>query len=383
MIRGIHKKIRVLECIRQGQIGGGETHLLSLVENIDRTKYEPIVLSFTDGPMITKLADMNISTHIIHTERPFDISVWKKVRTLILIEKIELIHCHGTRAVSNVFRAAKSLKIPLIYSIHGWSFHEDQHPLVKKIRIWGEKFLTSVTSRNIAVSESSRASGKSHMPSFKASVIQYGINQKKFDPDLQFKNIRGEINLDSSALLILFVARFTKQKQPLSMIRAFADALRQQPKLHLLMVGDGDEKKEALELVSQLSIESRVHFLPFRNDVPDVLAAADIFVLPSLWEGLPIGLLEAMSMGKPVIATNVDGTKEVITNGQNGLLIETQDLVANLSRAIVKLAESESLRDQLSKNVLQTIKADFNAESMTRKIEKIYEDLTCKENRSE
>ncbi len=383
MIHDSHKKIRVLECIRQGQIGGGETHLLSLVENIDRTKYEPIVLSFTDGPMVTKLADMNISTHIIHTERPFDISVWKKVRNLILNEKIELIHCHGTRAVSNVFRAAKTLNIPLIYSIHGWSFHEDQHPLVKKIRIWGEKFLTSVTSRNIAVSESSRASGISFMPSFKASVIQYGINQKKFDPTLQFKNIRGEINVDSSSLLILFVARFTKQKQPLSMINAFAEALQQKPELHLLMVGDGDEKKEALQLVSKLNIESHVHFLPFRSDVPDLLAAADIFVLPSLWEGLPIGLLEAMSMGKPVIATSVDGTKEVITNGQNGLLIETQDLVANLSQAIVKLAENESLRNQLSKNVLQTIKADFNAESMTRKIEKIYEDLTYEKSRSD
>ncbi len=374
MIHLADKKIRVLECIRQGQIGGGETHLLSLVENIDRTKFEPVVLSFTDGPMIIKLADMNVNTHIIYTERPFDISIWRKVRNLILNEKIDLIHCHGTRAVSNVFRAAKSLNIPLIYSIHGWSFHEDQHPLIKKIRIWGEKYLTSVTTRNIAVSESSRASGKSYMPSFKASVIQYGIDQKKFDPALRFKNIRGEINVDSSVLLILFVARFTKQKQPLSMIRAFAEALRQKPALHLLMVGDGDQKKEALELVGQLHIESHVHFLPFRNDVPDLLAASDIFVLPSLWEGLPIGLLEAMSMGKPIIATNVDGTKEVIKNGENGLLIEIEDLISNLSKAIVSLAESESLRNQLSKNVLQTIKTDFTAELMTRKIEKIYEE---------
>ncbi|HSZ32491.1 MAG TPA: hypothetical protein VK772_04225, partial [Puia sp.] len=74
--------------------------------------------------------------------------------------------------------------------------------------------------------------------------------------------------------------------------------------------------------------------------------------------------------------TNVDGTKEVIKNGHNGLLIEVEDLVSNLSHAILNLAESESLRNHLSKNVLQTIKTDFNAESMTRKIEKIYEELT-------
>ena len=103
----IENKIKILQCIRQGQIGGGETHLLSLVENIDRSLFEPIVLSFTNGPMVDRLKLMGVKTHVIYSEKPFDFSVWKKVTELLITEKIALIHCHGTRATSNLYRSAK------------------------------------------------------------------------------------------------------------------------------------------------------------------------------------------------------------------------------------------------------------------------------------
>ena len=114
-------KIKVLECIRQGQIGGGESHLLSLVENLDKSRYEPVVLSFTDGPMIERLKQMNIPVHVIPTTRPFDITKWRTVKKFIEEQKVSLVHAHGTRAASNVLQAAQSLKLPLIYTIHGWS----------------------------------------------------------------------------------------------------------------------------------------------------------------------------------------------------------------------------------------------------------------------
>src|SRR3954471_21303751 len=147
------KKIRVLQGIRQGKIGGGESYLLSLVENIDRDLIEPVVLSFTDGPMIDRLRANGISTHVIHTEKPFDIRVWKKVKDLIREEKIDVVHAHGTRANSNMFWAAKKMGLPIIYTCHAWSFHIDQNPLVKKFRIWSEGFLTSRMDVNICGSK--------------------------------------------------------------------------------------------------------------------------------------------------------------------------------------------------------------------------------------
>jgi len=369
------KKIRVLQCIRQGQIGGGETHLLTLIENINREVYEPVVLSFTDGPMIKKLLKINIKTYIIYSEKPFDFRVWKKVAALLVEEKIDLVHCHGTRAISNVFKAAKYLKLPIVYTIHGWSFHDDQPWLIKKIKIWCEYFLTSKADINIAVSESNKASGLAVIKSLKAVVINNGINQQRFAPGKYFKNIREEIKIDTSAILIIFIARFTAHKQPLSLIKAFAEALKLQPNLQLLMVGEGDETAEANQLVRKKKIENGIHFLPFRQDVPDLLAAADIFVLPSLWEGLPIGLLEAMSMGKAVIATNVDGSREIVKNHYSGLLIETDNLVQNLTKAILDLAGDKNLREELSQNALKTVRANFDAVEMSKKIESIYENL--------
>lgn len=244
--------------------------------------------------------------------------------------------------------------------------------MVRRFKIWIEHFLTSISHANIAVSESNRASGKQQINSFKAVVINNGIDQQKFDPEQKFKDIRHELKVDPTKILIAFIARFTAHKQPLSLLKAFAIACKENSSLQLLMVGEGDEREHAYEFVEKMNIKDRVHFLPFRQDVPDLLAASDIFVLPSLWEGLPIGLLEAMSMCKAVIATNVDGTKEIVKNGYNGLLIETDNLVENIAKAILTLSKDKLLRDQLSANAISTVRVAYDAAVMTRKTEQVY-----------
>jgi len=374
----LNKKIRILQCIRQGQIGGGESHLLSLVENMDKTIFEPIVLSFTDGPMIAKLQDVGITTHIIHTEKPFDFFKWKAVKQLLIEQNIDLIHAHGTRANSNIMWAAKKLMLPIIYSIHGWSFHNDQKLLVKNIRIYSEKILTSKSDINISVSQSNKQTGIDQISGFKSVVVNNGIDQVKFNPNANFKDVRKELKVDEKVLLLLFIARFTAHKQPLSLIKAFALALKKIPDIKLLMVGEGDQKKEALQLAKDLKIEANIIFQSFRQDVPDVLAAADIFILPSLWEGLPIGLLEAMSMGKSVIATNVDGTSEILKNHHNGILIELSNLNEDLAEAIVLLSTDKGLREKFKINAIETVRNRFNALTMTKQIETIYRELLTK-----
>jgi glycosyltransferase involved in cell wall biosynthesis len=366
------KRINILECIRQGQIGGGESHLLSLVENLDKEIFNPRVLSFTDGPMIDRLRKMDIPVDIIPTLRPFDLSKWKQVQKLMKENQVELVHAHGTRANSNVLWAARSLGIPVIYTVHGWSFHPDQKPLVRNIRIIGEKYLTSKSDLNISVSASNQQSGKQYINSFKSIVINNGIDLNKFDPTAKHKNIREELNIPHDKILVLFIARFTSHKQPLALVEAFAKAFRMNPQMHLLLVGDGDQKEEAKEMIRRSGMSEHITMEAFRQDVPDVLAAADIFVLPSLWEGLPIGLLEALAMGKAVIASNVDGTSEIIQHGENGMLVETEGLVENLTKALAELSVDENKRSHFSKNAIRTITEKYNAANMTREIEKVY-----------
>jgi glycosyltransferase involved in cell wall biosynthesis len=369
------KKIRILEGIRQGRIGGGESYLLGLVENLDREHFDPVVLSFTDGPMVDRLRAQGIETHVLYTETPFDIRIWKKVKNLIAELDIDIVHAHGTRACSNLFWAARRLQLPMIYTCHAWSFHLDQHPLVKKMRIWSEDFLTSRMDVNICGCEANKNTGKQLFRDFEAVVINNSIDSRRFNPYDEYKDIRAELGIGKEELVIVSVARFTSQKQPLKLIRAFARLSGRVPKVRLLMIGDGEEKEAAVKLIRSLGIGEKVILQPFRQDIPDVLAGSDIYVLPSLWEAFPIALLEAMSMGKAVIGTNVDGTPEIIRDRENGLLIGIDDLEADLEKALVELSTDQELRERLQQNAIRSIYNKYTVENLARKNENIYREL--------
>ena len=378
LICGMGQPIRILETIRQGQIGGGESHLLDLVENLDKSEFEPVVLSFTDGPMIDRLRQMGIPTHVIPTTKPFDITRWGAVRAFIQQQRVDLVHAHGTRAASNVFWATNNLHLPLIYTVHGWSFHDDQKPIIKKVRILGEQLLTQKSNVTISVSTSNQKTGQQQFPGFESLVINNGINTNRFDPANRFPDLRAELGISPTAILLVFVARFTHQKQPLALLDAFAEVAKQRPDVHLLMVGDGEQKQEAVEKLKTMACQNQITLVSFRHDVPAVLAAADIYILPSLWEGLSIALLEAMSMGKAIVATKTDGTVELITDQKNGLLVNINNLKANLTEAIIGLSANADRRKKMGLAARQTVMAGFDAATMTRQVEAVYRQLITK-----
>jgi len=367
------RKIRVLEAIRQGSVGGGETHVLSLVEELDRSVFEPIVLSFSDGQMIQKLNSLGIQSHVIDTKKAFDITVWKKVKNLLKHECIDLVHAHGTRANTNILWAAKSLKIPVIYTVHGWSFHDDQPFFTKKIRVITEKLLVKNVEYTIAVSESSKKTGQKYIQGFEGIVINNGINLTKFDPGKVQNCIRDKYKIPNNVTLLGFISRVTKQKDPFTMLEAFYRVLQNgEKKMKLLMVGDGDLKSQVIDKANALGIDEHIYFDDFRDDVPELLKAIDIYCLPSLWEGLPIGLLEAMAMEKAIIATNVDGSKEVISHGKDGILIEPAQPQA-LADAILCLHNNVQLRISMQCKARKAIYEKYNVIGMTHAVENLYQ----------
>ena len=107
------RKIKILQAIRQGKVGGGETHVLDLVNELNKARFESVILSFTEGPMVDKLRADGFKVYVVPTEKPFNYKVWKAVKKIVEHEKIDMIHAHGTRANSNTFSTAKSLGIPI------------------------------------------------------------------------------------------------------------------------------------------------------------------------------------------------------------------------------------------------------------------------------
>ena len=365
-------KIKILETIRQGQIGGGESHVLDLVPNLDKEVFEPVVLSFTDGPMVDKLKEAGIKTYVVHTEKPFDKSVRAKVGEIFDKEKFDLLHAHGTRSLSNTYYCATNRKVPIIYTVHGWSFHQDQNFIIRKLRIMSEKFLIKRTDLTIVISESNKRDGIEKCGMERYQLVHNGINLDKFNPDKEHPDLKEELGIPEGKTTAAFIVRMTIQKDPLTVVRAASIAVKKCKDIYFLMIGDGDLKDQAINLAKDLGLdESIIRFHKFRQDVPAVLNSIDIYTLPSLWEGLPIGMLEAMAMRKAVVATPADGSKEVIENGENGLLVPFRNPEA-LAEAIIKMHNDKELKKKCETNARLTVEKDFELHKMVRATEDIY-----------
>lgn len=322
--------------------------------------------------MISLLKSRGVKCFVIPTLKPFDFSVREPVTELIEKEQIDLVHIHGTRAFSNTYASARKLHKPIVYTVHGWTFNAFQSALKRFVSVKIEAWFSRMARQTINVSKNNREIGLKYISNLKSVVIQNGIDRKRFNPDLAYKDVRRELGIPEDRILIGSIARITEQKDPVTLIRAFAKVNEIHPnKYFLLFVGDGDLKQRAIEEVSAVKCFECVKFENFRGDIPDLLNNIDIFCLPSLWEGLSLGLLEAMSMKKAVIASDVDGTREVIENGVNGYLFPPTN-VQKLADLILKLGEDKKHREEVGNRAADTVQANFTVEGMTRKTEEVY-----------
>lgn len=368
------EKIKILQAIRQGKIGGGETHVMNLVEALNPNHFESVILSFTEGPMVDQMREKGYRVYVIETERPFDSGKWNEVEKIIRNENIDIVHAHGTRANSNTHHSARKLQIPLIYTVHGWSFHQDQNFILKTLRILGERYLVHKSTLTICVSKSNLVDGRKSFPMKRATVITSGIDLNKFDPNNTFHDIRHEFSIEEDTIIVGYIVRITKQKDPLTLLEAIA-LIPDTYNVKFLFVGDGDLKDTVIEVSKKLKVFHRIIFVEFRQDIPDILSAIAIYCLPSLWEGLPIGLLEAMAMGKAIVATEIDGTKEVINHMENGLLIPVKQ-PRLLADALIILIQKENLRKDLGGKARELIKKEFTIDRMTNEIQTVYKQVT-------
>ena len=362
---------RVLEVIRQGQIGGGESHLLDLVDLMSKEEVEPVVLSFTTGEMVRRLTAMGIRCHVIESLRAFDLRVTRQVEQLLRDEHIDMVHAHGSRAASNMLMPARRLHLPLLYTVHGWSFHDDQSPVVFRLRAWSERLLCRQATAVICVSQSNADTGLRRCGLREAVVIENGVNLRRFDAQAVPTVLRTTLGFGQDDVVAGFVGRCTKQKSPLDFLAAVAKAHGRDERVKALFVGEGDMDAEVDAYIRSQQMESYVCRQPFRTDVPELLQAMDIYCLPSLWEGLSIGLLEAMAMGKAVVATPTDGTREVIRHEENGLTVPFGD-ADGLCQAILRLAADAALRQRCGQAAVSLVCQRFNAQTTADRTLQVY-----------
>jgi glycosyltransferase involved in cell wall biosynthesis len=242
-----------------------------------------------------------------------------------------------------------------------------------RIHFWTsvqERLIAASVGRYIAVSRdiAQQVEQRLRWPTDKITVIHNGVQVDRFrdrtDPALRAMLSGG------GRLVLLTIARLDVQKGHDVLLRAAA----QVPGAHFVFAGEGPERAALEAQASTLGLRDRVLFLGHRTDVPELLAAADIFVLPSLYEGSSLAILEAMAAAKPIVATAIGGTDELIVDGRSGLLVPPADPQA-LAGALSQLLSSPELRVRLAEEARRRVEERFSASTMAARVSSVYDDL--------
>ncbi len=370
--------MNILHTLQPGKIGGTETHVLDLVHNLDETNFRSVVVSFTGGVFVERLKKMGITCYIVPTTKPFDPRIWKKLREIGQKEKIDVIHAHGTCAASNSIFMAKSMQLPLIYTIHSWAFTHSSNRLKFRVKKGIERFLISKSQRNIVISDTDLQLGVEKLKMRKAKLISYGVNTTHYHPNRDSKITKSSLCIPSDKTIVGFINAFSTLKDPFTLIKAFAAAIKVSPEIHLLMVGEGPLKQKCVQLINEKGISENVSLIPARTDVADILCHIDIFCYPSTSKISPIGILEAMAMKKSIITTPMGGITELIDTNLDGILCASGN-VQDWASAIVQLHQNPKLRNELGERARQLVQSFHDIKRMTESIGAVYKSLLNKD----
>jgi len=289
-------------------------------------------------------------------------------------ERVDLVHAHQ---YTPFFYAATARFLyrrpPVLFTEHGRSFPD--YPRPKRIAV--NRLLLQRRDRVVGVGEAVRQAliANEGIPPGRVSVIYNGVDLpacSSIAPDRQ--KVRRELGVSDSDLVIIQVARLDPLKDHATAIRVIEQVSRRRPDAALVLVGDGPEGEMIRDLIGQKRLESHVRMLGLRKDVPRLLPAADVALLTSVSEGIPLFLIEAMAAGIPVVSTRVGGVGEIIRDGVTGLLAPAGDDAA-LADCILRLADDPATGEQIRRQGQERVAAQFCESRMLECYDRLYADM--------
>ena len=309
-----------------------------------------------------KLTALGVKYHNIPFERqplkPANLKAYTQLKKLIDGEKFELIHCHTpvggiiTRLAAAASRRKNGTRV--IYTAHGFHFFKGAPLINWLIYFTAEKLCSYFTDTLITINKEDFSNAQHKLNSKKVCYVP-GVG---VDTDF-FSGTRGkreallkEISADENSIILLSIGELSDRKNHSVSIKALSQM--KNDNVHLVIAGTGEKREEFLSLAKELGVDGRVHLLGFRTDVAELLKSADIFLFPSIQEGLPVALMEAMSCGLPVICSEIRGNTDLIDDSC-GVLCPATDAFAFKS-AVEKLTEDGALRSAMAQKALQESK---------------------------
>lgn len=387
--------MRICHVITKPELGGAQLSTLNLISNLPKDKYQVFVITSPVGILrhefkSFKNATTYFSPFLTRPANPIvDIFALIHIYIIYMRRRFKIIHTHSSKAgiigrwaafIYNFTTFGSRLKAEgskVVHTVHGWSFNDYQNFLVKRFFILLEKITAVFTTKIICVSKKDIETGLKYKiaPREKFVLIKYGI------PLCQFKNSncnktgkKKELGINNEDPVIGMISCLKPQKSPLDYVKACIDVYNKIPRVNFLLIGDGVLKKRCKSELNKFQLNGRFIFTGWRMDISEILNIIDIVVLTSKWEGLPIVIIEALSKGKPIIATDVGGSRELVKDGVTGYITKPMEY-RDTSARILNMLEDRNSFLKMQEEAFKSIDNSFDISTMAHNIDNLYRNL--------
>jgi glycosyltransferase involved in cell wall biosynthesis len=356
------------------QVGGAEVLAARLARQL-RDRYRFVFACLDElGTLGAELRAEGFPVTVLERRPGLDWRCSLRLAELLRREQVEVVQAHQYTPFFYALTARLLCRRPaLLFTEHGR--HQPDYPRRKRM-LFNRLFLER-RDRVVAVGEAVRRAliTNEGLPAERVAVIYNGIDLTRYEGvGPERAAVRLEIGVDANAFLLIQVARLDYLKDHATAVRTLERVVRQRPEARLVLVGDGPERQKIAQLVDELGLGGHVRFLGQRGDVPRLLRAAEVFLLTSISEGIPLTIIEALAAGLPVVATRVGGMTEIVEEGQTALLAPAGDGAA-LAEHVLRLAAQPALRAALAERGRAVAVAKFSEPQMHAGYVRLYQEM--------
>ena len=374
-------KTKVFHVITKLELGGAQKVTLMTLERLPRDRYQLALVTGPDGLLvdwanrIPALQRIWNSALVREVHPVKDALAFLKLWRLFRRERPQIVHTHSSKSGIIGRWAAKLAGVPLIFhTAHGFGFNDFQRPAVRKFYVWLERLTSKVTTKLFVVSYANAEKAETCGLVGRGDWVlaRDAISLEQFlQPGPRYQKLN-EWGVPKDKLIVGMVACFKPQKSPEDFIEVAARVLAQNQEAHFVMAGDGELRASVEERIRRHGIADHITLLGWQQeqDMPAVYRSLDIVVLTSLWEGLPCVFSEAMASRLPIVATNVDGAREAIVDGENGYLHATHD-VEGMAQSVLRLITDPALRGTMGERGRRRV-MEFDIEASVNTVESTY-----------
>lgn len=318
-----NKRIKILFIITYLELGGAQKQLLSILKTLSPHKYSLTLCAGGKGYLKSKFLNLpwvriKLFPSLVREVNPFlDLAAFLKLFFFIKKNKFDIIHTHSPKAsILGRWAAYLAGVRNIIYTVHGWPFHKFLKPLTYYLYLFLERVTAKITKKIIVVSHAdlAQALGKKICHRDKVSLIHYGVEIEKFDK--VYKEREGKI-----PSTIITISCLKPQKGIFYFLQTAKALLKDNLQLNFIIAGDGYLRKQIEKEIKLMKLEDNVRLAGWVDDIIPLFKQASIFVLTSLWEGLPLSLIEAVISGVPVVVTNTQGLLDIVGHGKQGIVV--------------------------------------------------------------